>query len=111
MTSRPNGVRRAGGKSTSATANRRLGLADRIGRAGPAARLRDLDPRTRLLPAFEMSEAKLDGFVATIRSIRPKMLFGYPSALAQIARHATARRVGWTTWNPGRVRYPGAALR
>jgi phenylacetate-CoA ligase len=47
--------------------------------------------RTTLLPAFEMSEAKLDAFVAEIRARRPAMLFGYPSALAHIARHAQAR--------------------
>lgn len=44
--------------------------------------------RTRLLPAFAMSPAKLDEFVAAIRAMRPKMLFGYPSALSLIARHA-----------------------
>ena len=49
--------------------------------------------RTQLLPAFEMSEAKLDGFIATIRSTRPKMLFGYPSALTHIAEHAQKRGV------------------
>lgn len=52
---------------------------------------RDKLMRTRLLPAFEMSEARLDGFVATIRQVRPKMLFGYPSALSHIARHAERR--------------------
>ena len=62
-----------------------LGSQDRI-RA-----LRDKLLRTELLPAFEMSEAKLDGFVAAIRRRRPKMLFGYPSALSHIARHAEAR--------------------
>jgi phenylacetate-CoA ligase len=35
-----------------------------------------------------MSVQKLDGFIAEIRRVRPKMLFGYPSALAHIARHA-----------------------
>lgn len=59
-----------------------LGTQDRI-RAW-----RDRLMRTELLPAFEMSESKLDGFVARIRSVRPKMLFGYPSAFALIARHA-----------------------
>jgi phenylacetate-CoA ligase len=49
--------------------------------------------RTQLLPAFEMSEAKLDDFIATIRSVRPKMLFGYPSAFTHIARHAQKRGV------------------
>lgn len=50
--------------------------------------LRDTLFRTRLLPAFEMSPAKLDEFVAAIRAMRPAMLFGYPSALSLIARHA-----------------------
>lgn len=44
--------------------------------------------RSQLLPAFEMSGAKLDSFIATIRRVRPKMLFGYPSALSHIALHA-----------------------
>ncbi len=55
--------------------------------------MRDRALRTRLLPAFEMSDAKLDAFVETIRATHPKMLFGYPSALAHIARHAQARGV------------------
>jgi phenylacetate-CoA ligase len=52
---------------------------------------RDRILRSTLLPAFEMSETKLDAFVAEIRAIRPLMLFGYPSALAHIARHAAKR--------------------
>jgi len=56
-------------------------------------RLRDVLLRTRLLPAFEMSDARLDDFVAAIRGVRPRMLFGYPSALARIARHAAAKGV------------------
>jgi phenylacetate-CoA ligase len=62
-----------------------LGAQDRI-RA-----LRDKLLRTELLPAFEMSDAKLDGFVAAIRARKPRMLFGYPSALSHIASHAEAR--------------------
>ena len=54
---------------------------------------RDKLLRTRLLPAFEMSEPKLDQFIATIRRVRPRMLFGYPSALAHIAQHAQKRGV------------------
>ncbi|MEJ5211002.1 MAG: AMP-binding protein [Burkholderiales bacterium] len=53
--------------------------------------LRDRLLRTYLLPAFEMSEPKLDGYLAQIRRIRPRMLFGYPSSLALIARHAEKR--------------------
>ena len=64
-----------------------LGAQDRI-RA-----LRDALLRTELLPAFEMSEAGLDRFLARIRRRRPKMLFGYPSALAHIARHARRKSV------------------
>jgi len=55
--------------------------------------VRDRMLRTELLPAFQMSEAKLDGFIAQIRARRPRMLFGYPSALSHIARHAKARGV------------------
>lgn len=62
-----------------------LGKQDRI------KAVRDKLLRTELLPAFEMSEAKLDGFIAAIRRRRPRMLFGYPSALSHIARHAQAR--------------------
>lgn len=50
--------------------------------------IRDCLLRTRLLPAFEMNEANLNGFVDIIRSTRPAMLFGYPSSLSLIARHA-----------------------
>ena len=55
--------------------------------------LRDRVLRTRLLPAFEMSEPKLDRFVQEIRAVRPKMLFGYPSSLSLIARHAERRGI------------------
>lgn len=54
---------------------------------------RDALMRTSLLPAFEMSDAKLDGFIAHIRRRHPRMLFGYPSALSHIARHAQKRGV------------------
>ena len=53
--------------------------------------LRDRVLRTELLPAFEMSETKLDGFIETIRRSRPSMLFGYPSSISLIARHAEKR--------------------
>lgn len=59
-----------------------LGAQDRL------KALRDRLLRTRLLPAFEMSESNLDRFVRDIRAARPRMLFGYPSALALIAAHA-----------------------
>ncbi|WP_240538371.1 phenylacetate--CoA ligase family protein [Rhodoferax sp. PAMC 29310] len=67
-----------------------LGKQDRI------KAVRDKLLRTQLLPAFEMSEAKLDQFVATIRGVKPRMLFGYPSALTHIAKHAQKRGVDMT---------------
>lgn len=48
--------------------------------------------RSHLLPAFEMSSEKMDGYIAAIRNIRPSMLFGYASALAMLARHAELHR-------------------
>jgi phenylacetate-CoA ligase len=53
--------------------------------------LRDRMLRTELLPAFEISERNLDDFVARIRARRPRMLFGYPSAISLIAAHAEKR--------------------
>jgi phenylacetate-CoA ligase len=54
---------------------------------------RDRVLRTHLLPAFEMSPVRLDEFVAALVRLRPRMLFGYPSALAHIACHAQQRKV------------------
>lgn len=55
--------------------------------------IRDKLMRTELLPAFAMSDAKLDHFVARIRERRPRMLFGYPSAISHIALHASKRGI------------------
>jgi phenylacetate-CoA ligase len=54
---------------------------------------RDRVFRTRLLSAFEMSAPKLDQFIDTIRAVKPRMLFGYPSALSHIAQHARMRGI------------------
>jgi phenylacetate-CoA ligase len=54
---------------------------------------RDYLMRTELLPAFEMSEARLSAFVERIRARRPAMLFGYPSAIARIAEYAAKRGI------------------
>jgi phenylacetate-CoA ligase len=53
--------------------------------------VRDRFLRTRLIPAFEMSENNLDRFLNEIEEFRPRMLFGYPSCLAYIGRHAERR--------------------
>ena len=62
-----------------------LGAQDRL------RHLRDRLLRTELLPAFDMSEPNLDRFIERIKARRPKMLFGYPSALALVAAHAERR--------------------
>ena len=64
-----------------------LGTQDRV------RLVRDALMRTELLPAFEMSDDKVDGFIARIRERRPKMLFGYPSAISHIALRAEQRGV------------------
>jgi len=65
-----------------------LGAQDRV------RQWRDRLFRSLLLPAFEMSEPRLDSFLTQLRARRPRMLFGYPSALALVARHA--ERLGQT---------------
>lgn len=64
-----------------------LGTQDRV------RQVRDRMLRTILLPAFEMSESRLDQFLSDIRRIRPGMLFGYPSAFSLIATHAESRGI------------------
>lgn len=64
-----------------------LGAQDRV------RMIRDKLLRTELLPAFEMSKANLDRFVDTIRRRRPAMLFGYPSSLSMIAKHAETQGI------------------
>jgi len=54
---------------------------------------RDRLLRTQLLPAFDLSPARLDTYLASLRRQRPAMLFGYPSVMCLLARHARQRRV------------------
>lgn len=63
-----------------------LGAQDRL------RMLRDRLQRSLLLPAFEMSPDKVDRFIEAIRRRRPRMLFGYPSAIDHVA--AAAERAG-----------------
>ena len=64
-----------------------LGAQDRV------RLIRDKLLRTQLLPAFELSDKKLEKFIHDIQRIKPKMLFGYPSALGRIAKHALNQSV------------------
>ena len=44
--------------------------------------------RTKLLSAFDLSRKSLMEYVLTIKSLKPKMIFGYPSAIYEITRFA-----------------------
>jgi phenylacetate-CoA ligase len=74
--------------------------------------LRDFALRSWLLPAFEMSDAKMTEYLQAIRRIRPRMLFGYASALALLAGHARANSVQMSdlgiqvTFTTGETLYP-----
>jgi phenylacetate-coenzyme A ligase PaaK-like adenylate-forming protein len=63
-----------------------LGKQDRI------KEWRDRLLRSHLLPAFAMSEENMRRYLARIAATRPRMLFGYASALALLARFAEAER-------------------
>ncbi len=54
-------------------------------------RLRDTLLNQYLLNAFNMTAATMDGYIASIRSLRPACLYGYASSLALLARHAADR--------------------
>ena len=54
---------------------------------------RDRLMRSDLLQAFDLSPARLDLYLARLRKQRPAMLFGYPSVMCLLARHARARGV------------------
>lgn len=64
-----------------------LGAQDRV------RQIRDYVLRTQLLPAFEMSDAKIEDFIRQIKAVKPKMLFGYPSAFALIAKYAQKHQI------------------
>ncbi|WP_018936868.1 phenylacetate--CoA ligase family protein [Thioalkalivibrio sp. ALJ24] len=44
--------------------------------------------RSSLVPASDLNPERLDQIIARLRVIRPRMLFGYPSAIARLAWHA-----------------------
>ena len=54
-------------------------------------RFRDALFNHRLLSAFEMSPTRMDAYLDEIESYRPACLFGYPSSIALLVRHALRR--------------------
>lgn len=83
-----------------------------LGKQDRVKAIRDRLFRSHLLPAFQMSAEQMDRYLDEVERLRPKMLFGYASALALLARHAQERarnlanlgvRVAFTT---GETLYP-----
>ncbi|MCW5620085.1 MAG: phenylacetate--CoA ligase family protein [Burkholderiales bacterium] len=64
-----------------------LGTQDRV------RLIRDKLLRSELLPAFDLSRDALRDAVTRIRKRRPRMLFGYPSALSMIAKYAESEGI------------------
>lgn len=56
-------------------------------------RLRDQLLRSRLVPARDLNRARMAQIISEMRAFRPRMLFGYPSALARIAFHAREQQI------------------
>ena len=64
-----------------------------IGRQDRIKALRDRVFRSHLLPAFAMGDEQMDRHLARIKQLRPRMMFGYASALDLLSRHAARRGV------------------
>jgi phenylacetate-CoA ligase len=62
-----------------------------IGKQDRVKSARDRLFRSHLLPAFQMSEQQMDRYLDALGRLRPRMLFGYASALALLASHAERR--------------------
>lgn len=52
--------------------------------------------RSHLIPAFDLTETKILGFIDQIRAIEPAMLFGYPSVFHLIAKTAQQHGIDLT---------------
>lgn len=76
-----------------------------LSRQDRVKRLRDRLYNHRLLDAFALTPARMSAYLAELRRFDPVHVFGYPSSLARLARHA--REQGGST--PGER--PNASLR
>ncbi len=59
--------------------------------------IRDYLFRSLLIPAFDMNDEKILGFINKIKQEKPKMLFGYPSVYTLIANTAKKHGIDLTT--------------
>ncbi|WP_372628140.1 phenylacetate--CoA ligase family protein [Arsukibacterium sp.] len=64
-----------------------LGKQDRI------KKIRDELFRSHLLPAFEFTPAHIEAYLQQLQQLKPRMLFGYPSVIHQLALAAEARQL------------------
>ena len=55
--------------------------------------LRDKLFRSHLIPAFDLGDAQLLAFIQRVRTLRPRMLFGYPSVYDLVARKAEQQQI------------------
>lgn len=67
------------------------------GRTGYLKRFRDRLFNHRLLDAFNMSVARMDGYLSAWQQFRPTCLFGYPSSIVRFVEHARSRGRGLQT--------------
>jgi phenylacetate-CoA ligase len=54
---------------------------------------RDRLMRSELLPAFDLSPGRLDAYLARLQQQRPAMMFGYPSVMCLLVKHARERDI------------------
>lgn len=64
-----------------------------VGKQDRIKQLRDRILRSKLVPAFDLAEAGIRHFLAEYQRFRPHMLFGYPSAIARVARFAEQQQI------------------
>jgi len=57
----------------------------------PWRRVRDILLNERIIDAFDLPPARLDAYLDFIRAYRPRLVYGYGTALALLARHALRR--------------------
>lgn len=58
--------------------------------------IRDQLFRSKLIPAFDLTDEKIIGFIDEIKRYKPKMLFGYPSVFALMAKVALKHGIDLT---------------
>ena len=67
-----------------------LGSQDRV------RQLRDAMIRSKLVPAFDISDANAKSLLLDIQHFKPKMLFGYPSSMSLLAKYALDHHIDMT---------------